>query len=225
MILTQQQANSLIDYVENALATSPCSHQLHFASEWGKQNGLDWEDLEDLLHEHGCGCDCEVVLNLPDDGDLEVESTTLPQGENPFWISSFFKADLNKVYTKALFTSEDMDYNKYTAPGELLIPAPSNATPKKKVRKGDWFFVSVQSELPNQLGFVHSIPPTTAAEFAARVRAYNLPTLAHFDTTVAAFYLERISQIEEGKGMFCFYLERNGVGGPSVELKMVKAVR
>lgn len=225
-VLTEQQANDLIAFVEDKLTAKSCNHQLTFAMQWAKENKIDLEDFENLMVEQGCGCDCEVVLNLPDDGDLELEEKERSADDkNPFKVPTLFVEDLTKLYNKALFTSDDLDYNKYTNPNELLIPAPYGYKPKKKMPKRDWFFISAISELPNGLGFVKPIEPISAIEFSEKIKNSNIECLKDFSPRAAAFYLSKIEPQQMGNGMWCDFLERTGIGGFSVDLKINKAVR
>jgi len=226
VILTQKQANELIGFVEEKLAAKACNHKLTFTMQWAKENKIDLDDFEDLMVEQGCGCDCELVLNLYDEGDLELEENERNgDDKNPFKVPSIFVEDPEKLYTKALFTSEDLDYNKYTRPNELLIPAPYGYTPKKKMPKTDWFFISVLSEMPNRLGFVKTIEPITAAAFSEKIKNANIECLKGFSPRAAAYYFSRIEKLEPGNGMWCDFQERTGIGGFVADLKMHKAVR
>ncbi|WP_298137560.1 DUF2695 domain-containing protein [Flavobacterium sp.] len=227
ILLTEQQANDLITFVEDKLTTKSCNHKLTFAMQWAKKNKIDLEDFEDLMLEQGCGCDCEVVLNLPDEGDLELEEEKEKNEDNinPFKIPAIFVEDLSKLYDKALFTSDDLDYNIHTSPNEILIPAPYGYKPKKKMPRGDWFFISSISEMPNGLGFVKQIEPISAIEFSKKIRNSNIECLKDFSPRAASYYFSRIELQQIGNGMWCHFLERTGIGGFSADLKINKAVR
>lgn len=225
-LLREQQANGLVEFLEEKLATKACNHKLTFAIEWAKTNKIDLEDFEDLMIENGCGCDCEVLLNLPEEGDIGFEEKERKEdNSNPFKVPTIFVEDTSKLFNKALFSSEDLDYNKYTNPNELLIPAPYGYKPKKKMPKSDWFFISTISEMPNGLGFVKQIEPISALEFSKKVRNSNIECLKDFSPRDASYYLSRIESQQIGNGMWCDFLERTGIGGFSVDLKINKAVR
>lgn len=226
IVLTQKQANDLIEFVEEKVATASCKHHLNFALQWAKANNIDEDDFLDAMVEQGCGCDCEILLNLPENGAIEIEEKHKKEDDvNPFKIPTVFVENTERTYTKAVFTSEDLEYNKYTQPNELLIPAPYGYKPKKKIAKSDWFFISTVSELPNVLGFVKEIDPITASDFAHQIRNTKSEPLKNFSTRAAAYYLSRIDSLPIGNGAWCDFLERTGIGGFSVDLKINKVVR
>lgn len=226
ILLREQQANDLVEFLEEKLAIKSCNHKLTFAIEWAKTNEIDLEDFEDLMIENGCGCDCEVLLNLPENGDIEFEGKERKEdNSNPFKVPTIFIEDTSKLFNKALFSSEDLDYNKYTNPNELLIPAPYGYKPKKKMPKSDWFFISTISEMPNGLGFVKQIEPISALEFSKKIRNLNIECLKDFSPRAASYYFSRIESQQIDNGMWCDFLERTGIGGFSVDLKINKAVR
>lgn len=226
VILTENQAHMLMQFIAEKLANTSCNNKLKFAKQWAMTHNVDQDDFEDAMIEHGCGCDCEILLNLPEEGVIEIDEIVRMTDEvNPFKIPSLFIEDTLRTYTKALFTSEDLDYNRYTKPNELLIPAPYGHKPKKKIAKNDWFFLSTKSELPNIIGFVKEIEPVTAIEFAKQVRATEISCLHKFSPRAAAYFLSRIDLIPVGSGAWCHFLERTGIGGFSADLKINKVVR
>ena len=226
LLLTEHQANALTEFVAEKLTTNACNHKLTFALQWAKNNKFDLIDFEDLMMEHGCGCDCEVLLNLPEEGEIEFEEKERNgDDKNPFKVPALFVEDTTKLYDKALFSSADLDYNRYTNPNQLLVPAPYGYKPKKKMSKSDWFFISTLTEMPNGLGFVKQIDPISAIEFSKRIRNSNIECLKDFSPRAASYYFSRIELQQIGNGMWCHFLERTGIGGFSVDLKINKAVR
>ncbi len=72
--LRRNQAQDLIAFVERRLSKNPCDHSLMHAIEWANINHVDYVDLIDILEDNGAFCDCEVVLNLPNDRDIAVST-------------------------------------------------------------------------------------------------------------------------------------------------------
>ena len=64
MYLSEEQLESLLDYVDVELEATPCDHSLKHTMEWARAVGVDPIRLRDSLLEFGGGCDCEVVLNI-----------------------------------------------------------------------------------------------------------------------------------------------------------------
>ena len=159
-ILTEKQVTELCVFIENRIENIGCDHSLKNTFEWAEKNGINKDDLIDVLESNGGFCDCEVTYNLPEDCDLEIESDDKKSDlKNPFKTSLNYQQSENKNYTKALFSSLEYEHNNYTRDGELLIPAPYGFKPKKRVRKSMHFFNGTETELPTEIGIVKAIEP------------------------------------------------------------------
>lgn len=224
-VLTENQVDKLCIFIEDKIEKSGCDHSLRFTLEWAKKNGINQDDLIDVLELNGGFCDCEVTYNLPEDSDLilEPENKSIDL-KNPFKIPNSFKQSENKTYSKAIFSNPEYGNNNYTKNGELLIPAPFGFKPKKRVRKSMHFFNGTESELPSEIGIVNAIKPTTAKEFAKNIRDLKLESLSKFSERDAEYYFSRIEKIDIGKPMGTHFMEIRGIGGKRIELKLHKVI-
>lgn len=224
-ILTENQVTELCVFIENRIEKNGCDHSLKNTFEWAEKNGINKADLIDVLESNGGFCDCEVTFNLPEDCDLELESENKEiDFKNPFKTPLNFQQTENKIYTKAIFSSSEYDHNNYTKNGELLIPAPFRFKPKKRVRKSMHFFNGTESELPTEIGIVKEIEPINGKEFAKKIRDLKLDSLSRFSERDADYYFSRIEKIEIGKPMGTHFMERTGIGGTKIELKIHKII-
>lgn len=67
MILTAEQLNNLLEYLEEQLERIDCDHSHHLTRRWAKENGIDEEQLIASMSHFGGFCDCEVLMNLEPD--------------------------------------------------------------------------------------------------------------------------------------------------------------
>jgi hypothetical protein len=224
-ILTENQVTELCVFIENRIEKIGCNHSLKNTFEWAEKNGINKADLIDVLESNGGFCDCEVTMNLPEDCDLAIESENKEMDlKNPFKIPLNFQQIENKIYTKAIFSSSEYGQNNYTKDGELLIPAPFGLKPKKRVRKSMHFFNGTESELPTEIGIVKEIDPINGKQFAKKVRDLKLESFTKFSERDAEYYFSRIEKIEIGKPMGTHFMERTGIGGTKIELKVHKVI-
>ncbi|GGF22396.1 hypothetical protein GCM10011518_34510 [Flavobacterium limi] len=225
-VLTENQVTELCIFIENQIEKNGCDHSLKNTFEWAERNEINKADLIDVLECNGGFCDCEVIMNLPENCSLEIESgNNEPDYKNPFKTPLNFQQTEHKVYTKALFSSSEYNNNNsYTKNGELLIPAPFGFKPKKRVRKSVHFFNGTESELPSEIGIVKEIIPTNGKEFAKKIRDFKLESLSKFSERDAEYYLSRIEKIEIGKPMGTYFMEITGIGGTKIDLKIHKVI-
>lgn len=82
--LSRGSVESLCSFVDELVRSQGCDHTHRFSREWAATAAIGWDDLLDLLEQNGGYCDCEVVLNLPEEVDLELEAIEMePAGANP----------------------------------------------------------------------------------------------------------------------------------------------
>ncbi len=225
IVLTENKINELCIFIESKAENIGCDHSLKFTFEWAERNGVNKDDLIDVLELNGGFCDCEVTMNLPEDGDLEIEVENKQiDSKNPFKTPVNFEQVENKMYHKALFSSATYDRNNYTKDGELLLPAPYGFKTKKRTRKSMHFFNGTESELPTEVGFVKEIKPINGKEFAKKVRDLKLKSLTHFSERDADYYLSRIDKVAIGKTIATHFMERTGIGGTTIELRIHKII-
>ena len=84
--------------------------------------------------------------------------------------------------------------------------------------------LQVQSELPTEIGIVKEIEPINGKEFAKKIRDLKLDSLSRFSERDAEYYFSRIEKIEIGKPMGTHFMERTGIGGTKIELKVHKVI-
>ncbi len=225
IVLTEAQVNDLCIFVEKRLEKKGCDHSLKHTFKWAKIHGVNRDDLIDVLEENGGSCDCEVIMNLPEDCDLKLEQNQ-PESDvgNPFKIPLKYEIAENRAYTKAIFSSSAYEYHNYTNEGELLIPAPYGYKPKGRIRKSSHFFTGIETELPTELGFVQEIEPTTAKAFANMVRDSKLKSLERFTEREADYYLSKVDKVALNKPMATNFTTITGIGGPKIELRIHKVI-
>lgn len=225
IVLTEDQVNELCVYIEERIEETACDHSLKNTFEWAEKNGIHQDDLIDILDTYGGSCDCEVTMNLPEEGNLEIETkNNLSDLQNPYKTPANFQPIENKTYTKALFSSTEYDYHNYTKDGELLLPAPFGSPPKKRIRKSVHFFNGIISEMPTEIGIVKAIEPTTGKEFAKKIQDLKLQSLPYFSEKDAEYYLSKIEKVSIGKPMGTYFMEKTGIGGTKIELKIHKVI-
>ncbi|MEP2239273.1 MAG: DUF2695 domain-containing protein [Maribacter sp.] len=225
IILTEKQVTELCVFIEKRIEKNGCDHSLRNTFEWAENNRIDKDDLIDILESNGGFCDCEVKYNLPEDCDLENEPENKElDSKNPFKTSLLYQQSENKIYTRALFSDSEYSHNNYTKDGELLIPAPYGFKPKKRVRKSMHFFNGTETELPTEIGVVKEIEPINGRDFAKMVRDLKLKSLAKFSERDADYYLSRIEKVDIGKPMGMHFMEKTGIGGTKIELRIHKVI-
>lgn len=225
ILLNTAQVKDLCIYIEKHINDIGCNHSLKNTFDWAKQNGINKDDLIDILESHGGFCDCEVIMNLPEDCDLKLESNIKEIDlKNPFKIPVNFQQTENKIYSKAIFSSPKYGNNNYTKEKELLIPAPFGFKPHKRVKQNMHFFNGTESELPSEVGVVKEIEPMTAKVFAKQIRDLGLKSFEKFSEREAEYYFSRIEKIDIGKPMATHFMERRGIGGRKFELKIHKVI-
>lgn len=222
--LTREQIDSCINTLEEQFKRTPCDHTRRHTKAWAERSSINWDDLLDLLDEHGGFCDCEVVLNLPSNEDLELSDDPAPgDGQNPFLIpKSFPSQDESKIYDRVLIAEKELANNCYAEKGEMLVPAPKGAKPRKRTRKSVHYFVGLQSGLPAEVGVIAQHGGITAGELARMARNSGLDELKSFGVREAAFCLMKIAKIPVGKPIAVHFNEIKGLSSVREELRIHK---
>jgi hypothetical protein len=227
LTLDSSQVANLITYVDRQVRRDGCDHTLRFAEAWARQEGIDWHDLLDILEANAGYCDCEVVLNLPDGPELQAPPTPAPAPTgrgNPWLLPPNFECDPATVFTKVIVCQAGLGRNTYANDGELLVPAPRGAKPRRRVRKSANFFIGCQSGLPTEVGVVCECSGTSAAEFACRVAESGFEELAAFAGREAAFVLTRIATVPPGKPVGTHFADQIGIASRHEELRVHRVV-
>lgn len=224
--ITSIQIENLKAFIEKKLDSSTCDHSLRFAKTWADSNSVDFNDLIDILEENGGFCDCEVVMNLPDNGDLVIdENSQTVDTINPWKLpKDYVPIDKEKQYSKILIATDNCNNNCYAETGDILIPAPKGAKPKKRTRKSVHFFVGLKSGLPNEYGFVIESNKMTARDFAKQVRNAKQKDLIRFTENEADFYLSRLENLKIDTPVGAHFMEKNGLTGKGEELRIHKII-
>lgn len=225
-ILTQQQVNDLVTFVENKLSGTACDHSLKNTSRWAIDNNINIDDLTDVLEENGGFCDCEVTYNLPEDTDIYLEETPQEVDKNNPWKipPSFKDVEPNKVFSNLLVSTHSERNNCYSKEGELLVPVPKGAKPKKRVRKSLHFFVGLETGLPSEIGFIKTSSSISPLQFAKMVRDSGQKDLKSFKEREAAFFLSRLERLKEGNAVGTHFSEITGLTSKREELRVHKVI-
>jgi hypothetical protein len=221
--LTRRQVEDLCSFVEKRIAADGCDHTHRFSREWAANATVAWDDLLDLLEKHGGHCDCEVVMNLPEDIDLTTKVAEAPAADGDPWRLPKARDDSsNRSFSRWIVCDAKVGRNTHALHGELLVPAPIGGKPRKRTRKSVSFFIGCDSGLPAEVGVVAECPPVSPETFAHRVRAAGIVELQKFGAREAAFTLSSVADLAAGIPVGTHYLELSGVAGKMEVLRVHK---
>ena len=222
MMLPQRDAALLVQDLEARVADEGCDHTLSKTRSWVEDRSIDWDDVLDILEQNGCFCDCEVMYNLPTDHDVEFDcSGDLPRSEDPYLIPEKFQpAGGSEKHSIVLVADPEITRNCYAPAGEIVVPAPKGAKPKKRVRRSVHFFVGIESGLPAEAAVARTHDPVTPGQFAKMVRDAGCDDLKSFGLREAAFYLARAAKIRPGKAAGTHFSEVTGLTARREELRI-----
>lgn len=71
--ITQDQFRSLLRFVEEMLAMRGCDNTLSHAQTWARAYGVPWARLARSLRGIGGFCDCEIGMNVVEEGADEED--------------------------------------------------------------------------------------------------------------------------------------------------------
>jgi hypothetical protein len=226
IILEWEQMEDLLDYVEGQIGENGCDHSHRFAIQWAKDHGFDADNLCDALDMVGGFCDCEVVLNYPDEFSLELpppDECTDP--ENPWLISPKFGPDLKRVYEQAIYAVHDPEHRSHATDDELLLPAPKGAKPRKRMGRFRHFFVGFETGEPCHFGQVRALSEgATAGQFAELVKSSPCPELRDYSVREAAYYLNRAANQKPGDFVGVDFRQVTGIASKRIELNIHKVM-
>jgi hypothetical protein len=217
--LDASRVESLISFVDGRVCVDGCDHTYRFTEEWARRESVDWHDLLDILEANGGYCDCEVVLNLPDGVDLQTPDVAESrQRANPWLLPPAFECDQSAVFKKVIICQADLGRNTHATNGELLVPAPKGAKPRRRVRKSVNLFIGCQSGLPAEVGVVRECGDISALEFARKVADSGFEELAQFTFREAGFVLSKIASLQPSMPVGTDYMDRVGIASRYEEL-------
>jgi hypothetical protein len=223
--LTRRQVEDLCSFVETRIAGDRCDHTYRCTRAWAAHAAVSWDDLLDFLEEHGGYCDCEVVMNLPDDCDLTTKVKEAPAADGDLWrLPNVDNSALSRSYSSWIVCDAQLGRNTHATHGELLVPAPFAAKPRKRTRKSVNFFIGCESGLPTEIGVVSECSPISAETFSQRVRAGGIAELQKFGSREAAFTLSSVANLGAGVPVGTHYLELSGVAGKKELLRVHKVI-
>ena len=198
LVLQPDTVESLRDFVDARVRSDGCDHSRRFTNLWANENGVDFGELEDVLDNHGGFCDCEVVLNLPEDVSIRAAPDRSMNEDNPWMLPPNFAPKATSGFTQMLIGTDRLSGNNHHTEGELAIPAPFGLKPKRRVRKLVHYFIGLDSGMPAEVAYVAETAPMSAGDLAARVQDSPVEGLGAFTETEAAFILSRIASMKPG---------------------------
>jgi hypothetical protein len=224
-VLSRDHIRNLKEHVDARVQIAGCDHSHRFTRAWAEAGSISWEDLLDVLEANGGHCDCEAVLNLPDDADLSPPSPApaAPAG-NAWRLPESFACSEHDTFTRRLLCDPAIARNTHAAAGEMLVPAPHGAKPRKRVRASMHFFVGCPSGLPAEFGVVREAEPISAADFARWVVGSGVGELSAFTFREAAFLLSKLAPLSPGTAVGTHFMETSGVVGKREELRVHKVL-
>ena len=225
LALNSSRVKSLISFVDRRLRVDGCDHTHRFTKEWARQESVDWHDLLDILEANGGYCDCEVVQNLPGGTDLQSPPASKPADRTNAWLlPPDFGCEPSAIFTKVIVCRAGLGRNTYANDGELLVPAPKSAVPRRRVRKSVNFFIGCQSGLPTEVGVVRGCAGISAADFARKVVQSGFEELTAFTFREAGFVLSRIASLEPDWPVATHFADQIGVASRHEELRVHRVI-
>jgi hypothetical protein len=215
----------LVTYVDRRVSSNGCDHTHRFTQEWASLEAIDWHELLDILELNGGHCDCEVVLNLPQGITLECPSELhTAKLKNAWLIPPAFECDPSAVFTKLIVCQSGLGRNTHANDGEVLVPAPKGASPRRRVRKSVNFFIGCQSGLPSEVGIVHDCSEISALDFSRKVAGSGFEELAGFTFREAGFVLSRIAPVQPTKPVATHFTDQIGIASRHEELRVHRVI-
>ena len=222
-VLAVSDVENLVASVDSKVRDVGCDHTLRFAEQWAAGNEINWDDLVDVLELNGAFCDCEVVLNITEDSQLDLPQHCAPGTEDNPWLIPVDFTPKHDTFTKQLVCRHDIARNTYSDNGEILVPPPQVTKPRKRMRKSMHYFVGLKSGLPSEVGIVEETGPFTAAEFAKQVRASTLTEFSAFTVREAAFVLSKLANLKSTTPVATHFMDKLTMQGQKVhELRIHK---
>jgi hypothetical protein len=223
--LDAARVENLIAFVDRHVRSDGCDHTLRFTELWARRESIDWHDLLDVLEANGGYCDCEVVLNVPNDADLQSPPAPKSAERTNAWLlPPAFECEPSSVFSKVIVCQEKLGRNTYAREGELLVPAPKGAKARRRVRKSVNFFIGCQSGFPTEVGVVRGCPQISAAEFAQKIAESGFEELVGFTFREAGFLLSRIASVEPGKPVATHFADQIGIASRHEELRVHRVI-
>lgn len=223
--LSRQEVDSLCSFVDERIRQQGCDHTHRFSREWAALKSFGWDELLDLLEQYGGHCDCEVFLNLPEEIEVEwVETATEPTRPNLWRLPVNFNASSDDNFNLLIFCDAKLGRNTHALDGEILVPAPRGAKPRKGIRKSVHFFLGCSSGMPAEVGVVAECDGVSAEVFARRVADSGIEELSSFTYREASFVLSKISALKPGMPVGTNFMSVFGASQAHEELRIHRVV-
>src|SRR5262245_46808596 len=218
-VLDRARISRLCQFVDQLVRKNGCDHSHRFTLQWAAAESIDCDDLLDVLEANGAFCDCEAVLNLSEDTDLEASLATTPAKIDNLWLlPPGFTFKPTDSFNKWIVSVPGVGRNTHTDDGELLVPAPKGAKPNGRVRKIVHFFIGCESGKASEVGVVQICEAISAEDFVQRVVSGHVASLASFGAREAAFLLSKVAALAHGTTVGTDFSERVGVASKHEQL-------
>jgi len=222
--LKKKDAEQLCQFVDERVRAEGCDHTHRFAEEWAESENIDWAGLLDILEANGSFCDCELVLNLAFE-DLELPSDPPPPPSDNRWLlPPGFQCTGSETFKKVIVSRAGLGKHTHTNEGEILVPAPKAAKPRKRMRKFQHFFIGCTSGMPTEVGVVRDCPVISAKDFAELVAKSGFAELADFGVREAAFVLSKVATLAHETAVGTDFPERIGIASRHWELTIHRII-
>ena len=213
----------MIDFVDAHVRRDGCDHTHRFVSQWCREHNIVWDDLLDAIENRGAFCDCEVVLNLQGSA-LSFESDhNDAERENRWLLPPGFICTL-KSTNRMLVARAGIGKNNHASDGEWLVPAPLDATPRRRVRKSVHYFIGIDSGLPTEIAFIQGIKPIAINELTQIICNSSITELQNCDARLAGFIVQRIANLADGAAVGTDIMDRVGVASKHKELTIHRVI-
>lgn len=175
--------------------------------EWAHENGLRSEHIDSVWDALDAD-DGQQFIRLCHDMSSIVINLDGSTASNTWMIPESFIPVPNKAFTKFLVTRLDVTGNRYvyTTEGELLVPAPYGAKPRRRNQHGWHFLLGLASGEQSLCGVVEEGEPHTAKSFLNWIASSECSAaMAGLSERDVSFYLERLSKLPlQKKGAVTF---------------------
>ena len=224
LVLQPDTVDSLREYVDTNVRSEGCDHTHRFLSQWSASNGLDAGEVADVAENYGGYCDCEVVLNLPNGVRLSAAPNREATPQNPWMLPPDFTPTKFDGFTRVLIGTDKLGGSNYHTEGALVIPAPFDLKPKKRIRKLVHYFIGLDSGMPAEVAYVSECDYISADELVSRVAASSVDGLDAFSQSEAAFILTRIASMRPETSVGVWEMEKLTDRGKHEELRIARVM-
>ncbi|MEC7840122.1 MAG: hypothetical protein VX777_08800 [Chlamydiota bacterium] len=197
---------------------------------WAEEQNLPEEAIEQFIIELNCETEEEMLAILhyySPDFMVNCGVKDAPDPTNRWMIPSNFdhKKILEKgvTYNQFIVAPEMTGLRGFAKPGELLIPAPINYQPPKKMRNYRYHYnISDKSHMPSEAGVVIGSKNINPEFFLHQVKSLSLPDYDDFSIRESVYFLDLISKFKLGDHVELIQFEYLFDSGQETALKMFR---